>query len=277
MSSTSHHDTPARGRLPTAHAGSIPPPADRRPVPLRPHDRARPRGRHLRGADRRGGRGARARSRWWSSTPSTCRSTAAGSWGDGGDRIEVTGRVRRRDPTRARSPWPTPRRWGETLHLTFRGILNDQLHGFYRSTYTDDDGETHTIATTQFEAADARRAFPCWDEPDLKAVFGITLIVPDGPRRDLQRARGRARGPSGDGHVRVRFADTMVMSTYLVAFVVGRLGDQRAGRGRRRADPGRPPARQGPSHRVRAGRRGLLDPVLPRVLRHARTPTRRST
>ena len=43
-----------------------------------------------------------------------------------------------------------------TLEMSFRGELNDQLHGFYRSTYTDDDG-THTIATTQFEAADARR------------------------------------------------------------------------------------------------------------------------
>ncbi len=107
------------------------------------------------------------------------------------------------------------------LRMSFRGELNDQLHGFYRSTYTDDDG-THTIATTQFEAADARRAFPCWDEPDLKAVFGVTLVVPEdvvalsnGPEID--------RAPNGDGRVRVRFADTMSMSTYLVAFVVGRL------------------------------------------------------
>ena len=47
-----------------------------------------------------------------------------------------------------------------TLHLEFRGALNDKLRGFYRSTYTDDGGATHTIATTQFESADARRAFP---------------------------------------------------------------------------------------------------------------------
>src|SRR4249919_3458503 len=46
-----------------------------------------------------------------------------------------------------------------TLHLEFRGVLNDKLRGFYRSTYTDDVGHTHTIATTQFESAEARRAF----------------------------------------------------------------------------------------------------------------------
>ena len=61
--------------------------------------------------------------------------------------------------------------------IKFRGILNDKLHGFYRSQYTDAAGKTHTIATTQFEATDARRAFPCWDEPALKAVFKVTLVV----------------------------------------------------------------------------------------------------
>ena len=64
------------------------------------------------------------------------------------------------------------------LALVFRGVLNDRLHGFYRSTYEDAAGRTRVLATTQFEATDARRAFPCWDEPDLKAVFGVTLVVP---------------------------------------------------------------------------------------------------
>lgn len=106
------------------------------------------------------------------------------------------------------------------LTLEFSGILNDQLHGFYRSTFTDVDGTEQVIATTQFEATDARRAFPCWDEPDMKAVFSVTLVVPpdltavsNGPevsRRELP-----------DGRVEIRFADTMKMSTYLVAFVIG--------------------------------------------------------
>ena len=67
-----------------------------------------------------------------------------------------------------------------TLHLGFSGILNDRLRGFYRSTFTDDDGVEHTIATTQMESTDARRAFPCWDEPACKATFEVTLVVEDG-------------------------------------------------------------------------------------------------
>src|SRR5205085_4495391 len=66
---------------------------------------------------------------------------------------------------------------GWTLHVTFAGILNDKLHGFYRSTFKDESGTERVIATTQFEATDARRAFPCWDEPDFKATFRVTLIV----------------------------------------------------------------------------------------------------
>src|SRR4029079_18797506 len=66
---------------------------------------------------------------------------------------------------------------GAVLHLRFRGVLNDQLRGFYRSTYKDAVGDDKVIATTQFESTSARRAFPCWDEPDLKAVFAVTLVV----------------------------------------------------------------------------------------------------
>jgi puromycin-sensitive aminopeptidase len=111
-----------------------------------------------------------------------------------------------------------------TLRTTFTGILNDKLHGFYRSTFTDTDGAEQVLATTQFEATDARRAFPCWDEPDRKATFGITLVVDD----DLfavSNAREVARRPAEGrpGKVSVSFADTMKMSTYLVAFAVGPL------------------------------------------------------
>ena len=56
------------------------------------------------------------------------------------------------------------------LELHFSGVLNDKLHGFYRSTYKDADGRERRLASTQFESTDARRAFPCWDEPALKAV-----------------------------------------------------------------------------------------------------------
>ncbi len=109
-----------------------------------------------------------------------------------------------------------------TLRLGFTGVLNDMLHGFYRSTFADEHGTEQVIATTQMESTDARRAFPCFDEPDLKATFEVTLVVDDalaafsnGPVVHEQPAPGGKR--------RVRFAPTMAMSTYLVAFVVGPL------------------------------------------------------
>jgi puromycin-sensitive aminopeptidase len=108
-----------------------------------------------------------------------------------------------------------------TLTCRFTGTLNDKLRGFYRSTYTDDAGETHTIATTQFESVDARRAFPCWDEPDRKAVYEVTLTID----RDLDAfSNSPILGVRrvGDKNV-VRFSPTMKMSTYLVALIVGEL------------------------------------------------------
>jgi puromycin-sensitive aminopeptidase len=109
-----------------------------------------------------------------------------------------------------------------TLHLSFTGILNDKLHGFYRSTFTDETGAERVIATTQMESTDARRAFPCWDEPALKATFEVTLVVDDALAAYSNGAVVE-EGPAGDGKRRVRFAPTMAMSTYLVAFVVGPL------------------------------------------------------
>lgn len=66
-----------------------------------------------------------------------------------------------------------------TIQLDFKGILNDRLLGFYHSSYQDCNNNTRHLATTQFEAADARRAFPCWDRPDAKATFEIQLVVSD--------------------------------------------------------------------------------------------------
>ena len=108
-----------------------------------------------------------------------------------------------------------------TLNIEFAGILNDKLRGFYRSTYVDDAGTQHVIATTQMQSTDCRRAFPCWDEPEFKAVFGVTLDVAEG-------LTAISNGPeiertTADGRTVVRFADTMIMSSYLVAFVVGEL------------------------------------------------------
>ena len=91
-----------------------------------------------------------------------------------------------------------------SLSVQFTGILNDQLRGFYRSQYTDADGATRYLATTQFEPTDARRAFPCWDEPARKATFQVTLCV----RRDLVAVSNmpvESEEDAGDGLKAVRF------------------------------------------------------------------------
>ena len=105
------------------------------------------------------------------------------------------------------------------LDIEFTGQLNDKMHGFYRSLYHV-DGEERTMAVTQFEATDARRAFPCWDEPARKAVFAVTLVVPE-DRVAVSNMPPREIETGADGLKTVRFADTPVMSTYLLAFIVG--------------------------------------------------------
>ncbi len=106
------------------------------------------------------------------------------------------------------------------LNLAFTGVLNDKLRGFYRSHYTGDDGQEHTLATTQFEATDARRAFPCWDEPAHKASFDLTLVIPS----NLVAVSNNPvieETVAGPGLKSLTFAETPVMSTYLLAFMVG--------------------------------------------------------
>jgi puromycin-sensitive aminopeptidase len=113
----------------------------------------------------------------------------------------------------------TPGPW--QLHVTFSGILNDKLHGFYRSTYKDANGQDKVLASTQFESTDARRAFPCWDEPALKAVFQVTLVIDTGLTAISNTAIVRETVLPETGKKEVVFADTIKMSTYLVAFIVG--------------------------------------------------------
>ena len=124
---------------------------------------------------------------------------------------------------RIRLRFPSPIPAGEhRLTIAFTGTLNDRLRGFYRSTYKDAAGLSHIIAATQFEATDARRCFPCWDEPALKAVFAATLVIPEGLVA-VSNTRIAGERPAGPGKKAVAFADTIKMPTYLVAFVVGEL------------------------------------------------------
>jgi len=103
-----------------------------------------------------------------------------------------------------------------TVHITYTGILNDEMRGFYLG--KDDQGRKY--AATQFEATDARRAFPSFDEPDYKATFDITTIAPKGMAAiSNQKVVSDTPGP-GDEHT-VKFATTAKMSSYLAALVVG--------------------------------------------------------
>ena len=106
-----------------------------------------------------------------------------------------------------------------SINIEFVGILNDRLVGFYRSQYKDKFGKTKYIATTQFEAADARRAFPCWDEPAAKATFGISIIT-EPNHTAISNTNQILRKKIGKKTL-YQFAKTPIMSTYLVYMGVG--------------------------------------------------------
>ena len=105
-----------------------------------------------------------------------------------------------------------------TIDLKFQGILNDRLLGFYRSQYTQ-NGKTKYLATTQFEAADARRAFPCWDEPEAKATFDISIIA-DNKFTAISNMPIKSKKKIGS-KTKYNFSKTPVVSTYLIYLGVG--------------------------------------------------------
>ena len=102
------------------------------------------------------------------------------------------------------------------VHIEYTGILNGQLRGFYLS-----KANGRKYAVSQMEATDARRAFPCFDEPSFKATFGVTLMV---DAADTAISNGKqvsdTPGPEPGKHT-VVFAPTPKMSSYLVALLVG--------------------------------------------------------
>ncbi|XP_048529970.1 aminopeptidase M1-C-like isoform X2 [Triticum urartu] len=104
------------------------------------------------------------------------------------------------------------------LKMDFNGTLNDQMRGFYRSKYQY-KGKERNMAVTQFESVDARRCFPCWDEPAFKAKFKLTLEVPSElvALSNMPVANATFAGPIKT----VRYQESPPMSTYLVAIVVG--------------------------------------------------------
>lgn len=110
------------------------------------------------------------------------------------------------------------------LNISFSGKLNDNMYGFYRSSYKTKTGDRRWLATTHFEPTDARAAFPCFDEPHLKANFTFSIVRPVDyislfNSEKISEEELKDEGGSATGMID-RFATTVKMSTYLVAFVV---------------------------------------------------------
>ncbi|CAJ0564651.1 unnamed protein product, partial [Mesorhabditis spiculigera] len=105
------------------------------------------------------------------------------------------------------------------LSIDYIGVHNDHMQGFYRSKYTA-DGKDHWMFSTQFETTYARQAFPCWDEPVFKATYDVTLVVDDGLTA-LSNAMEKSSTVEGKKRI-VKFDTSPLMSSYLVAFAVGK-------------------------------------------------------
>src|SRR5207249_1371283 len=132
------------------------------------------------------------------------------------DGVETTARVRAdADAQTVTLRFPRPLPAGDArLRLRFSGRLNQHLRGLYAASA---DGRRY--AFSQCEAADARRIFPCFDEPAFKARFRLAVTVPDGLRA-VSNSPIEAEHDGPDGHV-IRFAPTPLLSTYLFALAVG--------------------------------------------------------
>ncbi|KAL8872482.1 MAG: hypothetical protein Q9174_001896 [Haloplaca sp. 1 TL-2023] len=117
------------------------------------------------------------------------------------------------------------------LEITFAGTMNNKMAGFYRSKYkpigepaksVPTDGDSHCMFSTQFESCDARRAFPCFDEPNLKATFDLSIEIPD-DLVALSNMPEKETVNGKEGLKIVSFERSPVMSTYLLAWAFGDL------------------------------------------------------
>ncbi|CAM9020297.1 unnamed protein product [Wickerhamomyces anomalus] len=118
------------------------------------------------------------------------------------------------------------------LTIIFDATLRDNMGGFYKSTYKDINGNDQVLLSTQFEAIEARTAFPCFDEPNLKATFSFSITVAEDytalSNTPVLSSKvlddGKKKGAvEASGLKLVKFQKTPIMSTYLVAWIVGKL------------------------------------------------------
>ncbi|KAM0255025.1 hypothetical protein ACHAQJ_006173 [Trichoderma viride] len=113
--------------------------------------------------------------------------------------------------------------------VEFQGIINNEMAGFYRSKYkpaatpaasVPHDDEWHYMLSTQFESCDARRAFPCYDEPNLKATYDLDIEIP-ADQVALSNMPVKETKPSKEGWHVVSFETSPLMSSYLLAWAIG--------------------------------------------------------
>lgn len=125
---------------------------------------------------------------------------------------------------------PIPQSHKATISVTFQGTVNNDMAGFYRSKYkpTGDvaasvpkDDQFHYMFSTQFESSDARRAFPCFDEPNLKASFEFEIEIPEDQTALSNMPESEVKKSKKSGFKTVVFEKSPVMSTYLYAWAFG--------------------------------------------------------
>ncbi|CAG9772408.1 unnamed protein product [Ceutorhynchus assimilis] len=107
-----------------------------------------------------------------------------------------------------------------TLTFTYSNTFEAKnMEGFYSSKYKNENNETSYLVTTQFQPTHARHAFPCFDEPQYKATFAVSLTYPSGLLALSNSLEDNTTEPV-DGYVTTHYKETTRMSTYLVAFII---------------------------------------------------------
>ncbi|MCP1470006.1 aminopeptidase N [Sphingobium sp. OAS761] len=109
-----------------------------------------------------------------------------------------------------------------TLAVDYAGIINTQANGLFALDYTDNAGAAKRALFTQFEAPDARRFVPSWDEPSYKATFDLSAVVPAGEMA-VGNMPVKDSKDLGNGTKRVTFGTSPKMSSYLLFFGLGDL------------------------------------------------------
>ncbi|RPA99973.1 hypothetical protein L873DRAFT_1835141 [Choiromyces venosus 120613-1] len=115
---------------------------------------------------------------------------------------------------------PTPGSGTGVLEINFSGSINHEMAGFYRSAFKNAEGKDDWMFSTQFESCDARRAFPCFDEPNLKATYDFSITIPQ-KFTALSNQPVKESISAGNGLKKVSFERVPKMSTYLLAWACG--------------------------------------------------------